>query len=1053
MKQKLLSLFVLCTLLIGVAHAQNRTISGTVTSESGAAPISGVSISITGKTTATQTDDQGRYSINASDGDILEFSYIGYAKTSRTVGASDIIDVRLSSSESALDEVVVTGYSVQSRREFTGASAQVAGAKIAERPVQSFSQGLTGQAAGVNITQPNGLLNNPPVIRVRGLSSLSLSSFPLVVVDGIPISTSDVSENAAANNPLADINPADIESIDILKDAASAAIYGSRAAAGVLVVTTKKGKAGQSKLTYNAWVGSTKATRLPDVLDAEQFIAHKNTAISNAREINPTLPAGTYPADGGFFPMYDANGNMINTNWYDEIYRTAFSQNHDITLSGGSDKTTYYFSAGISDQDGFLKANNFSRKSGRFNATHQATDWLKFNASVAYTHSLNNAPNSGSYEGGAFASSGLGRIAVAQAPNVPAYTEDGDYYLNGSSIGLGANKLQPTFANPMPLIDLDKNKSETNRLLSTVGASLKLVEGLTFATNFTWDLRNTDNNRFWNNIQGDGFGYNGQAYNNSQKADNWNVINTLTYQKSFNDHNFTFLVGNDAQKTRWENWGANRENIADSYFNQFQGSFIIDAPGGNGISDLAYEAYLGSINYNFARKYFISGNFRRDGNSALSPDNRWGNFGGASLGWTLSEEDFFKEGALGDIFSAFRFRASWGRVGNGNLNSYYAAYTSYGASVYGSSTAFMFTQAGNNDLKWETSSQTNVGVDFALLSNRLSAEINYYNKDIDNMILAVPQAPSKGVPGNSILMNVGSMYNRGWEFAINATPVVNDNFTWNANINFSLNKNEVTSLAEGVDELLAYTSGLELTNVTRVGQSAAQIYGVQTNGVNPENGRRIFVDRQGREVQYQHLAPAIDGVAQNWLYMDGTPAGSVANQAVMLGNTLPTWYGGFNNSFSYKNFDATLNFTYSGGNYIYNGSRAGLRDQRVWNNSTDVLESWTPENPNAEIPRAIYSDNVSNGSAFLIEDNIEKGDFLRLQTATVGYRLPSTIFGNSGISNVRLYASVNNAFILTKYTGVDPEISTNGNSNLGSGIERNSIPNGRTFTFGVNVGF
>ncbi len=1048
MKQNLLTTMLAVACITSLSYAQTRQVSGRVTASDGS-PIRGASVGVLGTSTSTQTDESGNFILSSvNSGSTLTVSYVGYVSQRVSIGTSSIVTVVLESNQTELDEVVVTGYGVLSKKEFTGASTKVSGTDIAERPIQSFSQGLTGQAAGVNIVQPNGLLNNPPVVRVRGLSSLSLSSFPLVVIDGIPVATGDVSENASANNPLADINPADIESIDILKDAASAAIYGSRAAAGVLVITTKKGKQGAAKLTYNGWVGVTSPTRLPDVLNAQEFMDHKNQAIVNALEVNPNLPTSTYPRGGAFFPTYDANGNMVDTDWYDLIYRNALSQNHDISISGGNDKTAYYFSAGLSNQDGFLQANSFDRKSGRFNINHTATDWLKINSSVSYTNTLNNAPNSGSYSGGAFASSGLGRLAIAQVPNVPAYNADGTYYLNGGAIGSGANLLTPSFANPMPLIDLDRNKSETNRLLATFGGEIRLAEGLTFNSSLTWDLRNTDNNRFWNAIQGDGFGTNGHAYNNSAKSNNWNVINTLRYQKSFNDHNFTILAGSDAQKRRTDNWGGQRQDIADDFFTQYQGTFLINNAAGNGISEIAYEAYLGSLSYNYAGKYFLSANVRRDGNSALSENNRWGTFGGASAGWTISQEDFFVNSTIGEKISTLRLKASWGRVGNGNLSNYYGAYNTYGAGIYGSSTSFVYSQAGNRQLKWETSSQTNIGLDVGFVNNRLSAEVNYYNKNIDNMILGVPQSPSKGIPGNEILLNVGSMYNRGWEFTFNATPVINDNFKWTSSLNFSTNKNKVTALVQDDKPILSYTSGLELTNITQVGYSAAQIYAVKTDGVNPENGRRIFINKDGEKVQYLHL-----GGANAWTYLDGRPASSVASDAQIAGNTLPTWFGGFNNSFAYKNFDAVLNFTYSGGNYIYNGSKAGLRDQRIWNNSVDVLNSWTPTNTTSDIPKAIYSDNVSNGSSFAITENIEKGDFLRLQTATLGYKIPQSVYSRAGISNVRLYASVNNAFIITKYTGVDPEISTNGNSNLGSGIERNSIPNGRTFTFGINVGF
>ncbi|MCL7987965.1 TonB-dependent receptor [Sphingobacterium sp. lm-10] len=1053
MKKQLLSFFVLCAFLIGVANAQNQRLSGTVTSSVDGSPLGGVSISVQGLAVATQSDGSGNYNITVSPGATLQFSYVGYTSINRQVTAgAQRLNVVLEPSEGSLEQVVVTGYGVQSKREFTGASARVSGAAIADRPVQSFAQGLTGQATGVNIVQPNGLLNNPPVIRVRGLSSISLSSFPLIVVDGIPISSGDVSANSVPNNPLADINPADIESIDILKDAASASIYGSRAAAGVLVVTTKRGKQGKARVSYDAWVGVNNAVRLPKMLDAQQFMDFKNAAIDNALVNNPNY---TGAPRNTFLPSFDENGNLVDVDWQDVVYRTAVSQNHNVSVSGGSDKTVYYFSAGISDQDGFLEANNFKRRSGRFNIDHQATDWLKLFGNVSYNNTVNNAPNSGSIAGGAFNSSGLGRIAMTQAPNVPIYNADGSYNIEQNAIGRGANLLALQYSNPQVLIDLDRNSSETNRLLANLGTELKLAEGLTFKSTYTWDFRQTENIQFWNPINGDGRSFNGRAYNNHARADNWNWINTLQYITSINDvHNFNFLIGSDVQKTRVTNWGAARENLADDFFDQFQGTFVTNVAAGNAISDLAFEAYLASASYNYKNKYFLSGNFRRDGNSALSPGNQWGNFGGASVGWTLSEEDFFQSSSISEVVNNFRLRGSWGRTGNGNLTSFYTAYNLYSLGLYGASaSSLVYSQAGNRELKWETSQQTNIGLDVGFIDNRLNFEANWYRKNVDNMILGVPQAPSKGIPGdaNTILLNVGSMYNKGWEFAVNAVPVRTQDFTWSTNLNFSTLKNEVTSLVDDNTPILGYTGDLELSNITQVGHSASQIYGVRTNGVNPENGARIFIDNQGREVQYQHLRGANSyTLVENGQAVSAT---SVTSATELLGNTIPTWFGGFNNTFAYKSWDMALNFTFSGGNYIYNGSRAGLLDQRIWNNSTEALNAWTPENTSTDIPKAVYSDNVSNGSAFLIDANVEKGDFLRLQTATLGYRLPQSAFGRSGISSVRFYVQANNLFLLTGYTGVDPEISSNGNSNVSSGIERNSIPQGRQFSLGVNVGF
>ena len=1035
------------------AAAQNRTITGTVTSKEDGLPIPGVSVKVKGTNIGASTNASGKFTLSVpANATALEFSSIGFTAQNVNIGSSSVVNASLATDAQGLSEVVVTGYGTIQRKSFTGATSTVKAEQIANKPVQSFGQGLVGQATGVSIVQPNGLLNNPPVIRVRGLSSLSLSSFPLVVVDGIPVSTGNTSQNSAPNNPLGDINPEDIESIDILKDAASTAIYGSRGAAGVLIITTKKGKQGQTKFSYDAWAGVSNAVRLPELLDANEYIAYKNQAVKNLKVINPTASVNTDANGNSFFPNVRGDGSEVNTNWNDVVYRQAFTQNHNISLSSATEKTSYFISGGLSDQQGFLRGNAFKRYTGRANVIHQATSFLKLNLNLAYTNTFNQTPNSGSTAGSAFNSSGLGRLAFALAPNLRPINDDGSYSLNvtGGTIGNGPNLTPSSWANPQVLIDRDRNTSETTRIIANLGAEIKITEELSVKSSFSWDRGNTENYRFWNPLSGDGFSSTGQAYNNNNRRNNRNFINTINYNKTFGGvHNLSLIAGNEAQSTTLDDWGAQRSLLTDLFYTQFQGAFTNNTAGGNGISATALESYLAIANYNYDNKYFISGNFRRDGNSGLSPQKRWGNFGGGSIAWEVTKENFFAKSSLAKVISSLRVRGSYGVVGNAAVGAY-NYFSTYDPTLYGEAGAgFIFNRAGNADLGWETSKQTDVGINIGFLNNRFSLEADYFNKNIDGLILNVPQAPSKGIPGGSIRSNVGSMYNRGFEFALNAAILREGKFKWNSTLNFTTIKNMVTALDPQVEQILSSTGDLEQTSITKAGYSAAQIYGVRTNGVNPANGRRIFLDRNGRQIQYLHQSSG-----NGYTYVDnGLPAPSTAGQQQILGNTLPTWYGGFNNTMSYGSFDLSLNFTFSGGNYIYNGSRAGLLDQRFWNNSVDVLsKAWTPTNTSGTLPFPVFTDNVSNGSSYLISENVEKGDFLRLQTATLGYRLPKTIFGKSGISSLRVYGQVNNAFLITGYTGVDPEISSNGDSNLASGIERNSVPQGRVFTFGVSLG-
>jgi TonB-dependent starch-binding outer membrane protein SusC len=1049
MRKNLLLFFVLFLAVTQLALAQTRTVTGIVTDRASGQGLPGVSVSIKGTSTGTSTSPDGVYSLNVpANGATLVFRFLGYQAVERVVSDANTINVALGVDAKQLSEVVVTGYSTQKREEFTGAAATVTGETIKDRPVQSFVQALSGQAAGVNIVQPNGVLNNPPVIRIRGINSISLSSFPLIVVDGIPISTGDASANAAANNPLGDINPADIESIDILKDAASTSIYGSRAAAGVLIITTKKGKQGKARVSYDGWVGTGVATRLPELLNAQQYVDYKNEAVRNALAINPSsVPPAQRDANGvSFFP----GDGGVNTNWYDEIYRRSISQSHALSISGGNENTTYYFSLGVTEQDGFIKTNSFGRKNTRLNITHKVTDWFSFRGNVTYTNAMNKAPQTGSTPGSAFASSGLGRLALVLPPNVAPRNPNGSYNIsNSNTLGQGNNLAAITFQNPLPLLDLNYNTSENSRVISNIGADFSILKGLTAKTTFSYDKGNTENIQFNNPIHGDGFSTGGTAYNNLARRENWNWVNTLQYQKTFGEkHNVSLLVGTDVQKISVNNWGSVRQTLTDVGFNVYQAGYTTNVAGGNGIGMRAYESYLSSMNYNYGGKYFLSANFRRDGNSALAADQRWGNFGGASAGWSVSEEDFFKNSSLGSTVSNLRLKGSWGRVGNGNLGSDFGSLSLYGTGLYGDISTLSYAQAGNLLLSWETSEQTNFGIDLGLLNDRITFEANYYYNDVNGLILDAPQAPSKGIPGNSILTNVGSMYNKGLELSLGATPINTGKFTWKTNLNLTLNKNEVTALAGGNAPIPGVTQ-LESANLTSVGNPVGSLWVVRTNGVNPLTGSRIFINKAGEQVQYMH-----HGGNNAWTYLDGTKANSItAADASAMYNTLPTFYGGFTNNLSYGNFDLSLMFTYSGGNYIYNGTQAGLRDQRFWNNHTDVLRRWQKEGDVTDIPRAVFGDNQSNGSAFPIDVNVEKGDFVRLQNTVLGYRLPEKLFGRTGITSFRVYGQIDNALLLTKYSGVDPEISTNGNSNLAPGVERNTVPQGRMFTMGVNLGF
>lgn len=1034
------------------ALAQTRRVTGRVIAKENDAPIPGVSVKATGKAVYTQTDAQGHFSIEVPEGvPSLEFSFIGYQKQVTSLRGATSFNIQLETTSSGLNEVVVVGYGTQSRREFTGSAARISSAVIKDVPVQSFDQALSGRAAGVSIASPNGVLNNPPVIRIRGINSISLSSYPLVVIDGIPTNTGNISTTTAVpNNPLSDINPADIESIDVLKDAASTSIYGSRAAAGVLLITTKRGKTGKSKVTYDGWTGVTKAVRLPELLNAQQYMDIKNEGVLNAKVLggnadNPGVASALY------FPSYNEDGSLTDTKWYDHIYRTAVSHNHSVSVSGGSNATSYYFSANYSDQQGFVVDNKFQRKAVRFNVDHAATRWLKLKAGGAYNTGFNQSQNTGSLPNSTFLVIGAARMATALPPNVPVYNPDGSYNLHpvSGTIGMGNNQVTNVLYNAAALFDMSRYTSENEHFLGNAGATLKLLKPLELTTTYSLDRLRTETVSFQSAQLGStSYSSGGGVTNVTALRNNWNWTNTLSFNQTFGKHHVTALAGYDVQKFENSSWGASQSKASDDFFEVYQGSWGAITTSGNGMTEKAFVSYFSRLTYDLDNKYFLTANFRRDGNSALGADTKFGNFGGVSAGWVLSEERFFKS----NIINNLKLRLSWGRVGNGNLSSDYGSLDLYSAALYGTSATWYISQAGNSRLGWETSEQTNIGLDLGILDNRIQVEATYFNNDVDGLILSTPQSPSKGIPNNSILLNVGSMYNRGFEFSINAGIIRKADFSWDASFNYTHVTNKVTALADGNADIIGYTqTSSETSNITRVGESIGSLYGAKTAGVNPENGHRIFINKNGDKIQY---SAAVKSGESNWTYLDGTPAAAIsASDYYLQANALPEWYGGLSSNFRYRSFDLGINFTYAGGNYVMNGSKTTLRDQRFYNNYTGILDRWTTPGQKTSIPRLVYNDVISNGTSYPISDNVEKGDFLRLQNILLGYRVPAHLLGNSGITSIRAYAQASNLFLITGYTGTDPESSSNGNANTTPGVEKNAVGQGRTFTFGINIGF
>ncbi|HEX2921411.1 MAG TPA: SusC/RagA family TonB-linked outer membrane protein [Bacteroidales bacterium] len=1037
--RKILTLLSLLFLTSVFVMAQTVQIAGTITSSEDNLPVAGASVTVKGTTIGALTGADGKFVVSApASAKALVISFIGFRTQEVPIDNRSNISVVLETDVFKVDEVVVVAYGTQQKRDITGSVSSVKGDAIRSVPVQSFDQALAGKAAGVSITMPNGVLNNPPVIRVRGFNSITSSSNPLVVVDGVPIFTGNIG-GTAIQNSLSDINPNDIESMEILKDASATALYGSRAANGVIIITTKHGSGAKTKVTYDGYTGFTQPFRLFDMMNADQYLEHKNRAYTNA---NGTAPLHL---------VNDANGNPVKTDWADYIYRSAAQQNHALTISGSSQSTSYFLSVGYSNQNGMIKNNFYTRKNARMNVDHKVNKFITLGANIAYTDGYTESPNTGSN----FSTAGAARLAFVLPPIIGPYLNDGSFNLASGAIGGMGTGLATSlgYYNPAQIFETNKYTTSTDRILATLSGSIEPVKGLVLKSVYGMDNLAIERTTFWSAIGGDGYSYGGYAYNWSGKDSRWTWTNTANYNLTIKDNlNLGFLAGLEQQRTVTSNWDADKQSVSDPLFDTFAGSWASNTaiPSG-GYGENFYSSYFGRVNLNWSKKYYLEGSFRRDGFSGLSEGNKDGNFGGASLMWNVSNEGFIANSGLNNLFSDIRLKVSYGRVGNMFGIGDYSSLFLYEAGLYGSVPTLAFSQAGNADLQWETSDKYDVGLSFSLLKDRLQTEINYFYNDVNSLILNVPQSPSKGIPDNRIPANVGSMYNRGLEFSLTSFNISKPNFSWTTNFNITVLKNEVTELAPGVTEIRSTTGDLETTNITVVGKPVGNLLAVETRGVDPQTGRRIFVNKAGEEILYSHEA------ANKWTYRsDGSiaPAVNTAKDGVAWASPLPKVYGGIDNTLSYKNFDLALNMTYALGFYVYCGSKAGIRDQRWWNNSVEVYETaWKQPGDITNIPKPIINDNVSNGSSFPITENIEKGDYLKVRNISLGYTFKNVWQNGLNLEKIRVYAQVFNAFIITGYSGSDPEVSTNTDSNVAPGIDRNTAPQARTYTFGINLSF
>jgi len=1028
MKKILRSLFVLM-LCANFAMAQDRTITGTVIGKEDGQPLPGVTIRFKGAKGGAQTNSNGNYSVSVPAGvKTLEFAFIGYVSKSANLSSGNVIDITLDPYLNDLTEVQVTGYSTILKKDNTSSIATVSGDMISNLPVTSFDQSLGGRAAGVQVNTSSGIIGAPINIRIRGISSLTSGSQPLIVVDGVPITQGNNGQLYNSANPLGDINPNDIESLDVLKDAAATALYGSRGAAGVILITTRQGKAGAAKVTYDTYFGYNEPSKKIDVLNADQYNSVVNQKRTNAN-LSAIAAYGDYNGDGTI--------DKASTDWQDEVYRKGFIMSHDFSISAATEKTSIYASASYLDYNNYIQVNRARRGSARLNITHKVNDWFKVGLNSQFSRNLQNGLGSGT--GGAL--SGVPYGPFFYYPNVPVKV-NGDYYL-----GQGGNGLtQINVPNPRAVLDQNYDNYDTKRFLGSGFAEVSILPGLKVRSTYGVDYQSGLSTNYWNNGIGDGQGLGGLVQDVYNESLVWNWANTITYNKVIaKDHTINLLGGAEYNKNTTRFFYADAFGASDPFYTQFVGSAFTSFGADGGLQANGFDSYFGSINYSYKQKYLASATYRADAYSGFGIDNKRGGFPSGSVAWRFSEEDFLKNNSF---LSEGKLRASYGLTGNSNIGNYPSLAT-YGPVTYADLGGSALTNPGNPALKWEKTKQFDVGID-ATLFKKVNVILDYYNKKTNDLILDSPVPSTLGFPDNKITENIGAISNKGYEFTANATAFSTKSFQWNINFNIAYNKSKVISTNASGDDITPTTA--TYYSIARPGNQIGSFYLVRWAGVNAETGLAQFLDADGNTKMYN---PATKG----WTDPSTGKAVSAitSTDKVLLDKSyIPKFEGGLTNDFKYKNFDLSVFLQFATDFYVYDNTRRALLGQTNLNNSTEILNSWTTPGQAADNQKVYYGDATSTQASTRW---LEKGDFLRAKTMMLGYTLPASVSKKMSLSRLRVYVQVQNAFTITGYKGTNPEVNSNntGSSdadrNIGGGVDNYTPYLARTFLLGLNVGF
>lgn len=1030
-------------LLTQVSIAQVRTVTGRVTDQRDNKPLEGASVQIKGTSTGTTTDENGNYTIAVPGPEtVLVITYTGLGTREITVGNQSTVNVEFTPSTTSLDEVVVIGYGTRRKSDLTGAVGSVRGAQLQERAAPSLNQALAGRIPGVQVNVNSGRPGGQTNVRIRGFSSINTSNNPLYIVDGVQLPQGTQNENS---NAIDYINPNDIASVEVLKDASATAIYGARGANGVIIITTKRGNAGGGRITYDTELSvPTIGPHRVEMLNAREYLEVENLAYDNIKVYDPAgWAAGNYSSvidprvKRKSLPLlFDANGNpLYDTDWLKESTQNKLSQNHQLGLTGGSAGSTYGIYLGYRNENGLLLNSYMKRYSGRFVMDTRIKEWLKVGGGLSYNNQQENLVDRGT--------GGLNsvRMITEAFPFLPVKYADGTWAENWQYPGAEGG------SNPVHILTDRKFLMNTQNVLGDVYVNVNLTKGLEFrsqlGTNIVTRGFREYSGRTLDQISRSQSGF---AFVGNNRESFWSSENYFTYNGDFGeDHKINGLLGLSWQETNIFNISVSSQNFSTDFF-EFNniGAGSQQNPGGSGASRFAFNSYFGRVNYTFRDKYMLTVTGRADGSSRFGTDNKYAFFPSAALAWRVSEEDFLQGN---DFISHLKLRTSYGVTGNSEIGAYQSlANLGTATAIFNDVrvTGVGIGRLANPELRWEKTAQADVGVELGILNNRVSIEADVYYRKTTDMLLDAPVPRTTGRA--TIRQNIGSMENKGFEFALNTVNISKNNFTWTSVFNVSMNRNKVLSLATPAPIFGVGNPGFtNQTGIIRVGDPVGSYWGLVRLGT--------WSDKEAAEAakfsSYRGGKTLLPGDIK---YLD-VNGDYIINDAdrMIIGNAYPDAWGSFINNLRFMNFELVLDLQYSVGNDVLNMTKHSGEDRvGIANSYRTVLDAWTPQNQNTEIAaiRDTRAGYVTNVDTRWVED----GSFLRGRNLLLGYNFPNTLAGRLGLSRLRAYVSAQNFFLITKFSGNDPEVTTYGNP-FAQGQTFFDYPKPTIYTFGLNVAF